>query len=161
MAGKHVPRGLEPHDRMADHDSYAGAGHPWVNLTQPPVAAAAPARFRQRYWLHALLFVATLYSTTLVGARLAYNFQHNLPAFDLETDIAAYLDVWNNPSQLLPGLPFSEQVKAIALVPVIRAVGDGAKMLGYPAGWVWRLRNWSRSEIHWRRASTSSSANNR
>ena len=45
-----------------------------------------------------------------------------------------------------------ERVKAIAQVPVIRAVGDLAKMLGYPAGWVWRLRNWQRPEIHWQRA---------
>ncbi len=44
-----------------------------------------------------------------------------------------------------------EQVKVALLIPVIRAVGDIAKMLGYPAGWVWRLRNWSRSEVHWRR----------
>jgi hypothetical protein len=33
---------------------------------------------------------------------------------------------------------------------VIRLVGDVAKMLGYPAGWVWRLQNWGRPEIHWR-----------
>ncbi|MBL8164447.1 MAG: glycosyltransferase [Anaerolineae bacterium] len=29
----------------------------------------------------------------------------------------------------------------VALVPVIRVVGDVAKMLGYPVGWWWRLRN--------------------
>jgi hypothetical protein len=23
-------------------------------------------------------------------------------------------------------------------------------MLGYPAGWIWRLRNWKKPEIHWR-----------
>jgi glycosyltransferase involved in cell wall biosynthesis len=33
-----------------------------------------------------------------------------------------------------------EKVKAAALVPVIRVVGDVAKMIGYPAGVVWRLR---------------------
>ena len=33
---------------------------------------------------------------------------------------------------------------------VIRLVGDVAKMLGYPAGWIWRVRNWERPEIHWR-----------
>jgi glycosyltransferase involved in cell wall biosynthesis len=44
-----------------------------------------------------------------------------------------------------------EQVKVALLIPVIRAVGDIAKMLGYPAGWVWRLRNWRRPEVHWRR----------
>lgn len=42
---------------------------------------------------------------------------------------------------------------AALLVPVIRVVGDVAKMLGYPAGWIWRVRNWRRPEIHWRQAS--------
>ncbi len=54
--------------------------------------------------------------------------------------------------RLLPRLaalaPF-ERIKAIALVPVIRAAGDVAKMLGYPAGWVWRIQNRRRPEIHW------------
>jgi len=31
-------------------------------------------------------------------------------------------------------------VLMLALVPVIRLVGDAAKMAGYPAGWVWRIR---------------------
>ena len=52
----------------------------------------------------------------------------------------------------LPDLALVERVKAVLLVPVIRAVGDVAKMLGYPAGWVWRLRNWRRPEIHWRQS---------
>ena len=53
----------------------------------------------------------------------------------------------------LPHLASVERVKAVLLLPVIRAVGDVAKMLGYPAGWVWRLRNWRRPEVHWRQSS--------
>lgn len=34
-----------------------------------------------------------------------------------------------------------ERAYAVALVPVIRLVGDAAKMLGYPVGVMWRLRN--------------------
>jgi len=70
---------------------------------------------RHRYWLHALLFLATVYSTTLVGSRLAYNFAHNLPAFDVEVDIAAYGEVWLDPRQLATGLPFSLTLLAILL----------------------------------------------
>lgn len=44
----------------------------------------------------------------------------------------------------------AERIKAVLFVPIIRAVGDVAKMLGYPAGWIWRLQNSSRPEIHWR-----------
>jgi len=36
----------------------------------------------------------------------------------------------------------------LALIPVIRLVGDVAKMAGYPAGWWWRLRN---NPPEWRR----------
>lgn len=43
-----------------------------------------------------------------------------------------------------------EQIRAMALIPLIRLVGDVAKMLGYPMGWWWRIRHWQRSEIHWR-----------
>ena len=46
-----------------------------------------------------------------------------------------------------------ERVKAVLWIPVVRAVGDVAKMSGYPAGWIWRLRNGSLAEIHWRRPS--------
>ena len=45
-----------------------------------------------------------------------------------------------------------ERLKAVLWIPVVRAVGDVAKMLGYPAGWIWRLRNRAREEIHWRKA---------
>lgn len=33
------------------------------------------------------------------------------------------------------------RARAFALIPIIRVVGDIAKMIGYPVGWVWRLRN--------------------
>ena len=41
----------------------------------------------------------------------------------------------------LHGMPFAGRLQAIALVPVIRVVGDVAKMIGYPVGVVWRLRD--------------------
>jgi glycosyltransferase involved in cell wall biosynthesis len=40
----------------------------------------------------------------------------------------------------LSSLSFVDRLKAIALVPVIRVVGDIAKMIGYPVGVVWRIR---------------------
>jgi glycosyltransferase involved in cell wall biosynthesis len=35
---------------------------------------------------------------------------------------------------------FGQRVFAAGLIPVIRVVGDIAKMIGYPVGWLWRLR---------------------
>lgn len=43
--------------------------------------------------------------------------------------------------QSLDDASILDWVQAILLVPIIRAVGDVAKMIGYPAGWRWRLRN--------------------
>ncbi len=42
---------------------------------------------------------------------------------------------------MLHVLSVPERAEAIALVPLIRAVGDVAKMCGYPVGVVWRLRH--------------------
>jgi glycosyltransferase involved in cell wall biosynthesis len=41
---------------------------------------------------------------------------------------------------LLAGLSPRQQAYAVMLVPALRLVGDVAKMLGYPAGVLWRLR---------------------
>jgi len=43
------------------------------------------------------------------------------------------------------------RLAALAWVPLIRITGDVAKMLGYPAGWAWRLAQRGRPEIEWRR----------
>ena len=43
-----------------------------------------------------------------------------------------------------------QRVQAVVLVPIIRVVGYLAKMIGYPVGVVWRLRNRHRPEVHWR-----------
>lgn len=38
-------------------------------------------------------------------------------------------------------LSLTDKFYALALVPVIRVVGDVAKMIGYPVGWYWRLKH--------------------
>lgn len=38
----------------------------------------------------------------------------------------------------------AQRVQAASLVPMIRVVGDCAKMLGYPMGVWWRIRRWIR-----------------
>jgi hypothetical protein len=70
---------------------------------------------RPRYWLHGLLLLLTLATTTIVGARMQYNFERNLPAFDLERDLGAFLSFWKNPLFLLEGLPFSLTLLTILL----------------------------------------------
>jgi glycosyltransferase involved in cell wall biosynthesis len=48
-----------------------------------------------------------------------------------------------------------QRLWALLLIPLIRLIGDVAKMLGYPAGLLWRRKNRTRDEIHWRRSFTS------
>jgi membrane-associated protease RseP (regulator of RpoE activity) len=66
----------------------------------------APARPQHRYWLHALLFLLTLLTTTIVGSEMAHSFAAGRP-FDFETDLLGYTHLWHDPSFLLDGLPFS------------------------------------------------------
>lgn len=70
---------------------------------------------RRRYGLHLLLVALTLLTTSMMGARLAYNFRLNRPAFELERDLAALGDLWLQPWRLLDGLPFSLTLLAILL----------------------------------------------
>ncbi|MCU1275542.1 MAG: peptidase [Bryobacterales bacterium] len=77
--------------------------------------ALAPARPRQRYWLHGLLFALTFATTTIVGASMQRNFQRNLPFFDVERDFLALGSWLQHPSLLLGGLPFSVTLLTILL----------------------------------------------
>lgn len=83
----------------------------------PRVVAAAPARSRP-YWLHALLLMVTFLTTLVVGARLEYNFAHNLPAFDADSVVFPLFHpqwIWQHPSRLLMGIPFSLALMGILL----------------------------------------------
>jgi membrane-associated protease RseP (regulator of RpoE activity) len=71
-------------------------------------------RPRHRYWLHALLLVLTLISTTVVGAGMAHNFAQSQP-IDLGELFNGYVRMWQEPSYLLAGLPFSLTLLTILL----------------------------------------------
>lgn len=76
----------------------------------PPMQVLYVPRPRQRYWLHILLFLATVFTTLVVGCRISYNFEHNLPAFSMaENSLSFFPAIWalEQPSRLLLGLPFA------------------------------------------------------
>lgn len=77
----------------------------------------APPPPRQRLWLHLLLLMVTFLTTLIVGARLEYNFLHNLPAFNLEESLSLFPVFWilQAPSRLLLGVPFAGALMAILL----------------------------------------------
>jgi hypothetical protein len=98
---------------------------------------------------HAIRYVT--YSIALPALLLLSIFHKPWWVLGLTGGILAYCKMpYRRLRRRLPALARRERVRAVLLVPLIRGLGDMAKMAGYPAGWVWRLRNWSRPEIHWR-----------
>jgi hypothetical protein len=64
----------------APYSTYAGAdtGFSFDGVVVRP---------RPRYWLHILLFLLTLVTTTVTGASMMLDFQRNVP-FDIEHELA-------------------------------------------------------------------------
>ncbi len=82
----------------------------YSDLRQP----RAPLR-PTRIWLHVILLLLTLLSTTAVGARMQFNFEHSLSVFDSPGDFDAFWAWWRNPAALEAGLPFSLTLLAILM----------------------------------------------
>jgi hypothetical protein len=80
-----------------------------VYFTRPP---------RSRYWLHILLFLATIFTTLVVGAKMEFDFLHNVPPFVHGDEILPLFPVgWalREPARLLLGIPFSATLLLILL----------------------------------------------
>lgn len=89
---------------------------PYSSPFWTPPSLARTLLGQPRLWLHLALFLATLFTTTALGARLQYNFAHQLPPFDLEHDLDAFSDAFRDPRILADGLPY-----ALALMLVLLA----------------------------------------
>jgi hypothetical protein len=73
---------------------------------------------KQRYWLHIVLLLSTIFTTLVVGARMEFNFQHDQPAFSLNDDGVPFFPLrWMlaDPSRLLLGVPFASTLMLILL----------------------------------------------
>jgi membrane-associated protease RseP (regulator of RpoE activity) len=73
---------------------------------------------KPRYALHGILFLATTFTTLLVGARMEFNFLHNLPVFSLNDDALPLFPIrWalGQPARLLLGIPFASTLMLILL----------------------------------------------
>jgi membrane-associated protease RseP (regulator of RpoE activity) len=73
---------------------------------------------RERYWLHALLFLGTVFTTLVVGSRMQFNFVHNLPPMAAGDEWLPFFPlewVLRHPSRLLLGIPFSATLLMILL----------------------------------------------
>ncbi len=103
---------------MSPQEPSQSAGALFQNeaLIYPP--DFAPSRFErpagyfhaprpQRLWLHALLLLATLFTTTLVGAHMQFNFSHNLPFLDIDHSSEIFSIGLSGLQRFATGLPFS------------------------------------------------------
>ena len=74
---------------------------------------------RDRYWLHALLLLATVFTTLTVGAGLEFNFQNGFPAYSGGDNAApSFFPIqWvaEHPARLLLGIPFAATLLLILL----------------------------------------------
>jgi Predicted membrane-associated Zn-dependent proteases 1 len=77
--------------------------------------AGSRRKSAHRYWLHIGLLLATLLTTSIVGARMQRDFQANLPPLGVEELWDAFVNGWKQPAALLDGLPFSLTLLAILL----------------------------------------------
>jgi membrane-associated protease RseP (regulator of RpoE activity) len=75
-----------------------------------PVEVFVAQPLKQRYWLHIVLLLATIFTTLVVGARMEFNFQHNQPSFySSDEELSALFPLtWAlQSSHILLGIPFS------------------------------------------------------
>lgn len=93
---------------MSESTSPVPTALEWEQQLQPTVWVIRPAR--QRWWLYGLFLLLTLFSTTVVGVRMQYNFAHHRPVFSMNDDTLSWFPVgWvaEHPANLRLGLPFS------------------------------------------------------
>jgi membrane-associated protease RseP (regulator of RpoE activity) len=77
--------------------------------------AGSRRKSTHRYWLHIALLLATLVTTSMVGARMQRDFEANLPPLGVEELWDAFVNGWRQPAALLEGLPFSLTLLTILL----------------------------------------------
>ena len=82
-----------------------------------PVHVLLP-RPKQRYWLHGILLLATIFTTLVVGSHMQHNFQQGLSPLSAEDSYIPFFPidiVWHHPSRLLLGIPFCASLMLILL----------------------------------------------
>ncbi|MFI5268442.1 MAG: glycosyltransferase [Chloroflexota bacterium] len=102
---------------------------------------------------HALRYLTYLHVIATIACLLAPNSRRRPKAvayFTLSSLAGSAAYLWKPMRRLraaAEGARLADWLYMLALVPVIRLVGDVAKMAGYPAGLLWRLRH---RPPHWR-----------
>ena len=83
-----------------------------------PMGVLVVRKPKQRYWLHILLLVVTIFTTLVAGARMQFNFDHDVPNFSAGDEMIAFFPLgWilAAPARLILGIPFSATLLTILL----------------------------------------------
>jgi membrane-associated protease RseP (regulator of RpoE activity) len=75
-----------------------------------PIEVVVVKPRRKHYWLYGLCFLATLFTTLVVGAQIEFNFLHGSPAFLFNDQAFSFFPIswiFAQPSRLLLGIPFA------------------------------------------------------
>ncbi len=97
----------------------------------------------KRHIIRYATYLVAVPGIALLGARLSAGFWLLYLLGAAVYMRTPYRRLWPKLNALAP----RNKLKAIALVPVIRVVGDVAKMVGYPVGVAWRVRHRSNSPV--------------
>lgn len=107
------PSQFPSHDRGASTSGHAAQDE--ISGESDSGWLFADAHKARPYWLHVLLFLLTVLSTLIVGARLQHQFTTNQPIFIQDDRYFAVSDAWRDPRSLLNGIPFTASLLAILL----------------------------------------------
>ena len=95
------------------------ANSQYVIHMPPAMDAALVDAPRDRYWLHALLLLATVFTTLVIGAGMQFSFQNNLARYSVDENafIPTFPIEWvlRQPSRIILGVPFSVTLMLILL----------------------------------------------
>src|SRR5450755_228049 len=96
------------------------SSHPVLSTTEYycPMEMYVVKQPKEHYWLHILLLVITIFTTLVVGARMQFNFDHNLANFTAGTEFMPFFPaewIFAAPARLLLGIPFSFTLLLILL----------------------------------------------
>jgi hypothetical protein len=83
-----------------------------------PMPVYLAPRPKQRYWLHGLLLLATIFTTLVVGSHMQQNFDQGLSPLSAEDSYIPFFPidvVLQHPARLLLGIPFSASLMLILL----------------------------------------------
>ncbi len=101
---------------------------------------ALPVVFLLGWLVHPLLWLLVL-PGAYVYLRQPYSRLGKLKATSYKLQVESRQSSDANQYDAASNSALSAQYSVLLYIPMIRVVGDVAKMLGYPVGWWWRLRN--------------------